>query len=122
MFNIVSTFFLDVFSQKWFFDKFYNEFINQPILSFSYHISYKAIDRGVIEMLGPFGLSKAVKKKSSIGSYLHTGSVYDYALWMFIGFLSLLISLNYSHMVFNFIASPSLVLIFFFTLFFISLD
>ena len=44
-------------NKKWYFDKVYNEFINQSVLKFGYDVSYKTIDRGLIENLGPHGLS-----------------------------------------------------------------
>ena len=44
-------------NRKWFFDKIYNEFISQIILNLSYHTTYKAIDRGIIESVGPYGYS-----------------------------------------------------------------
>jgi len=78
-------------NKKWFFDKVYNEYLNQVFLKFGYHVSYKTIDRGFIEMVGPFGLSKTVFKKSQSLSNLQTGSVYDYALWMFVGVLVLIL-------------------------------
>ena len=49
--------FYNFFNRKWFFDKVYNEFINQYVMKMGYHISYKLIDRGIIENLGPFGIS-----------------------------------------------------------------
>ena len=50
-------------NRKWFFDKFYNEYIAQNLLKFSYRICYKIIDRGIVEVLGPMGLSKIITKK-----------------------------------------------------------
>jgi len=99
-------------NKKWFFDKIYNEFINQPLLTFGYYVSYKAVDRGFIEMVGPFGLSKTVIKKSSLLSTLQTGSFYDYALWMFLGLLSVVIVVEFWEL-FSFFIDSSLVILFF---------
>jgi len=104
-------------NRKWFFDKFYNEFINQSILSFGYHVSYKSIDRGIIEMLGPFGLSKSVWSTSRLITKLHTGSIYDYSLFIVLGFVFILISFDF-YEIFTFLNDPSLVCIFFVTLIF----
>jgi NADH-ubiquinone oxidoreductase chain 5 len=82
-------------NRKWFFDKFYNEFISQTSLSFGYFISYKTIDRGIIEMLGPFGLSKTVLSQTSVLSRLQTGLVYDYSLWMFFGVLVMILLVGF---------------------------
>jgi len=104
-------------NKKWFFDKIYNEYLNQVFLKFGYHTSYKTIDRGFIEMVGPFGLSKTVFKKSQLLSNLQTGSVYDYALWMFIGLLVILVGFEFWELIlFN--VDPSLLFIFFITILF----
>jgi len=104
-------------NKKWFFDRFYNEFINQVFLNFGYHVSYKAIDRGFIEMVGPYGLSKTVLMKSRVLSNLQTGSVYDYSLWIFIGFISTFLMVEIV-LYFPFLIDPSLILLFFITFFF----
>ena len=44
-------------NRKWFFDKIYNEFFGQFFFKFGYSISYKFVDRGMFEILGPTGLS-----------------------------------------------------------------
>ena len=99
-------------NKKWFFDKVYNEFINQSLLKFGYFLSYKAVDRGFIEMIGPFGLSKTVMKKSSLLTNLQTGSFYDYALWMFLGLLGVSLVVEFWEL-FIFFIDPSLFIIFF---------
>ena len=63
-------------------------------MNFGYKTSYKTIDRGFIEMIGPFGLSKTVLKKSQLLSTLQTGSVYDYALWMFLALTVILVGFD----------------------------
>lgn len=42
-------------------------------------MSYKVLDRGLIEYLGPTGVSALVKKVSTGVSSLQTGYVYHYA-------------------------------------------
>jgi len=105
-------------NKKWFFDKFYNEFINQTCLKFGYHISYKAIDRGIIEMVGPFGLTKTALSKANTLSKLQNGSIYDYSFWMFLSLLGTLIICDFWSIIVLFI-DPGLIIIFFVTLFFI---
>jgi NADH-ubiquinone oxidoreductase chain 5 len=106
-------------NRKWFFDKFYNEFINQFFLNFGYHISYKTIDRGIIEMVGPWGLSKTVLSKSNLLTSAQTGSVYDYALAMFLGVMGALLLVEFWELII-FCIDPSLFIIFFITIFFCS--
>jgi NADH-ubiquinone oxidoreductase chain 5 len=72
-------------NRKWFFDKVYHEFVSQNMLSFGYHTSYKAIDRGIIEILGPYGISNTVREQSSSISSAQTGYLYHYAFIMLVG-------------------------------------
>ena len=72
-------------NRKWFFDKVYNEHIAQKMLFFGYHISYKTIDRGIIEIFGPMGLSTAVTKQANLMRELQTGYIYHYAFFIFLG-------------------------------------
>jgi NADH-ubiquinone oxidoreductase chain 5 len=72
-------------NRKWFFDKIYNEYISQNILFFGYHISYKTIDRGIIEIFGPMGFSSVVTKKANLIRQLQTGYIYHYGFFIFIG-------------------------------------
>jgi NADH-ubiquinone oxidoreductase chain 5 len=72
-------------NRKWFFDKVYNEYITQNMLHFGYHTSYKLIDRGVFEFLGPLGLSRMVTKRGDTLAGLQTGFLYHYAFVMLLG-------------------------------------
>jgi len=90
-------------NKKWFFDKIYNEFIVQSFLSFGYHISYKTIDRGIIEILGPMGLSNLVSKKAYVLHKMQTGFLYHYAFLMLVGTTLLLGVLQLENTFFNFI-------------------
>ena len=90
-------------NKKWFFDKIYNEFIIQSFLSFGYHISYKIIDRGIIEVLGPMGLSNLISKKAYILHKMQTGFLYHYAFLMLVGTTLLLGILQLENILFDFI-------------------
>lgn len=72
-------------NRKWFFDKIYNEYFGQFFFKFGYSVSYKFVDRGIFEILGPTGLSTTALK---IGSNLHnmqTGFIYHYTLLILVG-------------------------------------
>jgi NADH-ubiquinone oxidoreductase chain 5 len=72
-------------NRKWFFDKIYNECFSQFFFKFGFSISYKFIDRGIFEILGPTGLSTVVL---NVGSSLHkmqSGFLYHYTLLILIG-------------------------------------
>jgi len=70
---------------KWFFDKVYNDYILQPALKMGYHFTYKAVDRGLIELMGPYGLSHALSATANNVSKLQSGYIYHYTLAMVLG-------------------------------------
>jgi NADH-ubiquinone oxidoreductase chain 5 len=72
-------------NRKWFFDKTYTEFITQSALHHGYHTTYKMVDRGVIELLGPHGISQVLYQKSKNLSKFQSGHLYHYTLVMLIG-------------------------------------
>lgn len=72
-------------NKKWFFDKIYNERIGQALFNFSYSTSYKIIDRGILEVLGPYGISKVLSKSSAVVGRMQTGYVYHYSFLVLIG-------------------------------------
>ena len=74
------------FNKKWFFDKIYNEYISQAFFTMSYTVTYKIVDRGIIEVFGPMGLSSIITKKASDISKLQTGYLYHYTFLMLTGF------------------------------------
>ena len=73
------------FNKKWFFDKVYNESISQFFFTVSYTITYKIIDRGIIEIFGPMGLSSIITKKAFYISKLQTNYLYHYTFFMLVG-------------------------------------
>lgn len=83
-------------SNKWHFDSIYNHFIVKPIIFWGHNVSYKIIDRGVIEYIGPTGILKLIKNLSVKLSGLQAGYVYNYALTMFLGSTIFLILLKTS--------------------------
>ena len=72
-------------NKKWFFDKVYNELIGQFFFKFGYSVSYKIVDRGIFEILGPNGLSLMLKKTSKTVYLLQSSYVYHYTFLMLIG-------------------------------------
>lgn len=67
-------------NKKWFFDKMYNEYFVQNLLNISYKVSYKIIDRGIIEVFGPLGLTVIITKKAQNLYKLQSGLLYHYTL------------------------------------------
>ena len=76
-------------NKKWFFDKIYNEWINQNILSLGYHQTYQKIDRGLIEFLGPEGLYRSIYFFTTSLNRLPFTFLYHYLLILTSGFILL---------------------------------
>ena len=74
---------------KYLFDVVYNNYIIGPGLKLGYNIS-KVLDRGVIELIGPFGLSKTLVETGLNIGKLDTGIITTYALYMTLGLISLI--------------------------------
>ncbi|CAM9119604.1 unnamed protein product [Choristocarpus tenellus] len=89
-------------NRKWFFDKVYNDIIGQKILNFGYHFTYKAIDRGLIESLGPYGLITVILGQVNKTRNWHSGILYHYSLVIIFGIFFLYESFQFiSELKFN---------------------
>lgn len=99
-------------NKKWFFDKIYNELFGQFFFKFGYTISYKAIDRGTFEIIGPTGLSSVALNVAHKLHKAQTGSLYHYTL-MILTTVSVILSLRQCWLVFEYnLDSRGLILIF----------
>jgi NADH-ubiquinone oxidoreductase chain 5 len=105
------------FNRKWFFDKIYNEYFGQFFFKMGYSVSYKFIDRGIFELLGPFGLSFSITKVASDMYKLQSGYLYHYTFSIMISFTFLLLLRNIS-MTFGFMPDLNIFLLFAAVLFF----
>jgi len=83
------------FNKKWYFDRIYNQYVSQNILNSSFFIAYNYIDRGLLEVVGPFGITNIIIKyfvfivkiqKDVLSSYL----TYIFFLLIFFVFIFLI--------------------------------
>nr|YP_010899388.1 NADH dehydrogenase subunit 5 [Grosmannia fruticeta]WHN64125.1 NADH dehydrogenase subunit 5 [Grosmannia fruticeta] len=74
------------FNQRFLVEFFYNKYITNGVLALGGQ-TVKVLDRGAIELIGPFGLEKGLLKISKNLSSLSTGVVTNYALYILIGFI-----------------------------------
>lgn len=74
------------FNGKYYFDIIYNNFIIAKGMNFSYKIS-KEIDRGIVELLGPNGLSNVFYNLAKNIARLDSGIITTYALYITISLL-----------------------------------
>nr|YP_009674812.1 NADH dehydrogenase subunit 5 [Fossombronia foveolata]QDE12797.1 NADH dehydrogenase subunit 5 [Fossombronia foveolata] len=73
------------FNKRWFFDKVFNDFLARSFLRFGYEVSFKALDKGAIEILGPYGISYTIREMAQRISKIQSGFVYHYAFVMLLG-------------------------------------
>ena len=72
------------FNGKYFFDVIYNHYIINKALGLGL-VTSKVLDRGLIEKVGPFGLTDTFYNSSRQIATLDTGIVTSYALYIKIG-------------------------------------
>jgi len=97
------------FNQRFLIELFYNKFVTNIILKLGGHTT-KVIDKGSIELLGPYGLEKGLLKLSNNIARLSTGVIPTYALFMLVGLVS--------YLLFNvYMDDPNILLILFTSLF-----
>lgn len=108
-------FFAFLLNKKWYWDILYNRFFIFPILTFGYMVSFKALDRGFIELVGPYGFTKFVPSWSQILSKLQTGQITHYIFFIVLGLCFFSMGLIGTYIEFTF----HLLAIFFALLFFI---
>jgi len=90
------------FNQRFLIELFYNNYITSYILNLGGK-TVKILDKGSIELIGPFGLEKVLVKFSKNIGNLSKGIVTDYALFILIGFilyLTIYFSVNILNIVF----------------------
>ena len=77
------------FNKRWFFDLIYNS-IARSTMRFAYAVTFKALDKGSFEMIGPFGISRTFQRLSQQISRLQSGFLYHYAVVMLCGLTALI--------------------------------
>ena len=74
------------FNQRFFIELLYNKYITGLVLKLGGQTT-KIIDKGSVELLGPFGLEKGLLSLSKSISTLDTGVITSYALYILIGLI-----------------------------------
>nr|YP_009257388.1 NADH dehydrogenase subunit 5 [Zasmidium cellare]ANG44811.1 NADH dehydrogenase subunit 5 [Zasmidium cellare] len=87
------------FNQRFLIEMFYNKYVTDFILKLGGQTT-KIIDKGSIELVGPFGLEKGLVSLSRNISNLDTGVITSYALYILVG-LTFYILLPYTYTIDN---------------------
>lgn len=77
------------FNGKYFFDIIYNYYFTRKSLQFGFYVT-NLLERGIIEFIGPYGLSNVLFLTGRNISKLDTGIVTSYALYIVLGLISLI--------------------------------
>ena len=93
---------------KYFFDIIYNFYIIRKSLKYGYFIT-NVLEKGIIEIMGPYGLANVLYKTGKNISKLDTGIVTSYALYIVLGLISL-IFLVFFPLIINISEYPLLIL------------
>ena len=81
-------------NRRWLFDKVYIDWIGRPSLTFGYQVSFKSIDKGVLEILGPFGITESIRRLLVHVREIQSGLIYHYAFMILLGLTFLLTFLS----------------------------
>lgn len=80
IYHMVYTF----FNSAWQFNYVINHFIVNNIWRFGHLVTYRIIDRGILEIIGPKGISRILIKLTQNISNFQSGMVFNYALIMIV--------------------------------------
>jgi NADH-ubiquinone oxidoreductase chain 5 len=95
------------FNQRFFIELFYNKYIIGIVLKLGGQTT-KLLDRGSLELIGPYGLEKGLLYLGTNIGYLDTGIITSYALYILIG-LTFYISMPF---IYNFDNSLLLIILY----------
>lgn len=77
------------FNQRFYIELFYNKYITEIVLKLGGQTT-KVLDKGSVELIGPYGLEKGLIKMSTDIGQLSTGIVTSYALYILAGLVGML--------------------------------
>jgi NADH-ubiquinone oxidoreductase chain 5 len=83
------------FNQRFLIEMFYNNYITNLVLTLGGQTT-KVLDKGSVELVGPFGLEKGLVSLSKSLTKLSTGVVTSYALYILVGLISFIFILYLS--------------------------
>ena len=91
--------------KKFFFDPVYYNYLYIPMMNFHLNFSYKTLDKGLFEKIGPFGLYQGIDLIQEKLQKLHTNKIYQGLIFILTMFIFILL--------FYYLEDPILLLLFF---------
>lgn len=90
-FKFIITIVVDFFALNWFYDAALNYWVIQKLLPFSREITFKLLDKGVLETFGPYAIANIFSEYSIKTASLTSGYIFHYAFFIVSGASFLLI-------------------------------
>ena len=114
----IGYFFFIFLSKKWFFDLIFNYFLVLNLLKIGFIYTFKFIDKGIIELLGPEGFTSFfLKFTKNIIEKNQNGLIFNYIFFMFLGILVFICIIILQNYIFFFINKYLFIYLFIFILF-----
>jgi NADH-ubiquinone oxidoreductase chain 5 len=104
-----------ILNSKYYFDVIYNNYVIKTGLQLGYNVS-KLLDRGIIELVGPYGLANMFSNIGIKISKLDTGIVTTYGLYIIISILFLIYVIYGSTLSFFYVIDFRLLIVLIFSL------
>jgi NADH-ubiquinone oxidoreductase chain 5 len=99
--NLIFKKFYNFLNRRWYFDRIYNEFVSQSVLTHGFNFFYNDVDRGILEQFGPFGIVQISRDSSKTIINLQHGSISHHFILFFLGlFVIFFIILYFSFFIF----------------------
>lgn len=94
LFGGLVTFFVDFFTLNWFFDAALNYWAVTAFITFCREVSFKLLDKGVLELVGPYAFLRVFASLAEKVSSLTSGYIFHYSFLIIFG-LSVLLLFNF---------------------------
>jgi proton-translocating NADH-quinone oxidoreductase chain L len=72
-------------NQRWYVDRVYNRYLAGTALALGYGVTWKTLDKGVFEVVGPAGIATTLSRLLARLRALHSGLIYHYAVVLLLG-------------------------------------
>jgi NADH-ubiquinone oxidoreductase chain 5 len=82
------------FNKKWYFDQVYNAFVVYPLLRAGHSYTFRTLDRGLVELVGPTGLVRFWLSTSVVFAKWQSGYIFTYVFSMVIALVGVLMLLR----------------------------
>lgn len=109
------------FNKKWFFDRLQNETIVSFLLKLSFYFTYKIVDKGFLEIVGPKGICNSIFFLGRQVSLIQSGRINQYAFLIF-AFVIFCVSFNILLLFCDFFVELQIYFLFLLCIFVINLD